>query len=38
MLSIEWPICHDELVAYRPLIIWGKDVLIGITRSKLDFD
>ena len=22
MLSVEWAICHDEQVAYRPLIIW----------------
>ena len=22
MLSVEWAICHDEKVAYRPLIIW----------------
>ena len=22
MLSVEWAICYDEQVAYRPLIIW----------------
>lgn len=22
ILNVEWSICHDEKVAYRPLIIW----------------
>ena len=22
MLSVEWAICYDEQVAYRPLVIW----------------